>query len=111
MATSDPVDPLALLGAIMTLSRDAAAEARAELGNLQAAYLDQGKPVPEALLDLWRCRVVYWEAQIAALAELARGTAHAPAVAAVTAPLLAWLAMVKPDAPPVGGGVAHGRDA
>ena len=105
------VDPLALLGAIMTLSRDAAAEARAELGNLQAAYLDQGKPVPEALLDLWRCRVVHWEAQIVALAALSRGTAQAPAVDAVTAPLLAWLAMVKPDAPPAGGGVAHRRDA
>jgi len=105
------VDPLALLGAIMTLSRDAAAEARAELGNLQSAYLDQGNPVPGALLDLWRCRVVHWEAQIAALAALSRGTAQAPAVDAVTAPLLAWLEMVKPDAPPAGGGVAHGRDA
>ena len=67
--------------------------------------------MPEALLDLWRCRVVHWEAQIAALAALSRGTAQAPAVDAVTAPLLAWLEMVKPDAPPAGGGVAHGREA
>lgn len=80
------------LQTLARLSRMIREEARIDLGEMQAGYLDRSEPVPAAVLDLWRLRVESWEGLLRA------HSAAEPAVREAVDGVLRWLGALKPEA-------------